>query len=313
MGSGFLGTLSTRHRGRGCQSGWLSRGLRQALVSLPAEVARTYVRIRTLEKRLGIAFNNIEMQRESLRIAAVRFKHGATTELDVQQALTALSETEATVPSIQGALRQGKNGLSILLGLPPGELGGMLAGPRQGPGCPGKSCRGHTGRTAAPSARCPQGGIAGRRPKRPDRHRGNRSLSEFLPDRIDWLRDQRYRRQQRRRPVRFRQSQLRRRAGVQLEHPQLRTPHEQRPGPGCPLSADDRELPEHRAGRLREAEDAMAAIVQSQEESAYRQNAAEAASRSTEIAQIQYRQGSVDFQRVLDSERPWSCKRNAGC
>jgi outer membrane protein TolC len=46
-----------------------------------------------------------------------------------------------------------------------------------------------------------------------------------------------------------------------------------------------------------EVEDAMVAFVQSQQESEYRGTSAQAAARSTELANIQYREGSVDFQQ----------------
>ena len=107
-----------------------------ALVSLTAEVARIYVRIRILEERLAIALNNIELQQESLRIATVRYDNGATTELDVQQALTNLSETQATVPAIKRSLRQGKNALSILLGMVPSDLADLLGPPGTVPVAP---------------------------------------------------------------------------------------------------------------------------------------------------------------------------------
>ena len=47
----------------------------------------------------------------------------------------------------------------------------------------------------------------------------------------------------------------------------------------------------------------MVAFVQSQQESRFRAEAATASKKSTEIANIQYREGAVDFQRVIDSER----------
>ena len=50
------------------------------LVSLTGDVASFYVLIRTLEKRLDIARNNVETQQESLKIAEARFRHGTTTE-----------------------------------------------------------------------------------------------------------------------------------------------------------------------------------------------------------------------------------------
>lgn len=99
-----------------------------ALVSLTADVATTYVVIRTIEERLKIARENVEIQKESLRIARARFQGGATSERDVQQALTLLLNTEATIPQLETNLRQAQNALSILLGLPPSQLGDLLAG-----------------------------------------------------------------------------------------------------------------------------------------------------------------------------------------
>ena len=55
------------------------------LVTLFAEVANTYVAIRTFEKRIQLAEENVKLQKHSLRITEVRFENGATTELDVQQ------------------------------------------------------------------------------------------------------------------------------------------------------------------------------------------------------------------------------------
>jgi NodT family efflux transporter outer membrane factor (OMF) lipoprotein len=97
-----------------------------ALVSLTADVARTYVLIRTLEERLRIAQDNVVVQKESLQIAEARFRGGATSERDVQQALTQLYSTEASIPQLEASLRQTKNALCILLGLPPRNLDDML-------------------------------------------------------------------------------------------------------------------------------------------------------------------------------------------
>jgi NodT family efflux transporter outer membrane factor (OMF) lipoprotein len=89
------------------------------LVSLTAEVANAYVIIRTFEERLAIARANVEIQERSLQIADVRFRNGATTELDVQQARTLLANTRATIPDLEAGLQQARNALSTLLGLPP--------------------------------------------------------------------------------------------------------------------------------------------------------------------------------------------------
>ena len=52
-----------------------------------------------------------------------------------------------------------------------------------------------------------------------------------------------------------------------------------------------------------ETEDAMIAFAQSQTETGFREQSAIAAARATELANIQYREGAVDFQRVIDTER----------
>ncbi len=96
------------------------------LVSLLAEVANAYVTIRTFEKRIQLAEENVELQKRSLRITQVRFQNGATTELDVQQAKTLLRNTQATIPQLKSGDRQARHALSTLLGKPPSELDGIL-------------------------------------------------------------------------------------------------------------------------------------------------------------------------------------------
>jgi len=107
-----------------------------ALVSLTADVANSYIQIRTLEKRLGIAHQNVETQRESLRIAEARFLHGTISELDVEQAKTVLNNTLASIPVLEAQLRQAKNALCLLLGLPPSHLADLLGGTSEIPVSP---------------------------------------------------------------------------------------------------------------------------------------------------------------------------------
>ncbi len=99
------------------------------LVSLTAEVARVYVLLRTSEERLAIALRNVEIQTRSLEIADIRFKAGAVTELDVQQARSLLKSTEASLPRFAADIRQAKNALAILLGKLPGEIDYMTGEP----------------------------------------------------------------------------------------------------------------------------------------------------------------------------------------
>jgi NodT family efflux transporter outer membrane factor (OMF) lipoprotein len=98
------------------------------LVSLTADVANSYVQIRVLQKRIEIARQNVETQKESLQIAEVRFNGGLTSQRDVEQAKTVLFNTRATIPTLEAQLRQAGNALSVLLGLPPSNLEDILDG-----------------------------------------------------------------------------------------------------------------------------------------------------------------------------------------
>jgi len=103
-------------------------GYDDILVTLTAEVASTYVAVRTAEERLKVTRENIKLQQQSLKIARIRFKAGAVTELDVTQATSLLRSTEATLPPLQTTVRQAKNALAILLGKLPGEIDALLNG-----------------------------------------------------------------------------------------------------------------------------------------------------------------------------------------
>ncbi len=106
------------------------------LVTLTSEVARVYVLLRTSEERLEIARQNVAIQQRSLEIAEIRFKAGAVTELDVSQAKSLLRNTEASIPRFEADIRQFKNALAILLGKLPGEIDYMLSGAKRIPRAP---------------------------------------------------------------------------------------------------------------------------------------------------------------------------------
>ncbi|MGH7924168.1 MAG: TolC family protein, partial [Candidatus Binatus sp.] len=108
------------------------------LVSLTGDVAATYVQIRTTQKQIAIAHDNVEKQRIALKIADARFRGGAATKLDVYQATNVLGSTEAAVPQLTIQLEQSKNALSVLLGMEPGRLDALIAGASDIPTAPAK-------------------------------------------------------------------------------------------------------------------------------------------------------------------------------
>jgi NodT family efflux transporter outer membrane factor (OMF) lipoprotein len=98
------------------------------LVTLIADVASTYVQIRTTQKQLTIAHDNVKTQEGILKIAVARFEGGVVTERDVDQAKNVLDTTEAAVPMLEIQLRQSLNSLAVLLGRAPGAIDGQIAG-----------------------------------------------------------------------------------------------------------------------------------------------------------------------------------------
>ena len=97
------------------------------LVTLLGDVASTYVGLRTIERQIAIARENIVKQRGIVAIARDRYKGGAATLLDVYQAENVLGATEATVPQLKIQLQQGLDALCVLLGMAPEPLGFLLA------------------------------------------------------------------------------------------------------------------------------------------------------------------------------------------
>lgn len=107
-----------------------------ALVTLMADVASSYVNWRTLQERFQVAERNLDLQQESLRIARAQYRAGETSELDVRQAETQFAQTQAQLPALQAALDQTRNGLAVLLGETPAEAAPLLTGKGAIPAAP---------------------------------------------------------------------------------------------------------------------------------------------------------------------------------
>lgn len=108
------------------------------LVLLAAQVADTYTVLRTTQEQLRISQDNIVLQQRSYDIVDVMYRHGASNELDVQQAEALLLGTQSSVPELEITLAQSRNALSSLLGMPPGSVDSLLAGSEVVPSIPDK-------------------------------------------------------------------------------------------------------------------------------------------------------------------------------
>ena len=61
-------------------------GYHEAMVTLLADVATSYVQIRTFQQRIAFARRNVEIQQGTLRLAQARLNQGKTSSLDAEQA-----------------------------------------------------------------------------------------------------------------------------------------------------------------------------------------------------------------------------------
>jgi len=274
------------------------------LVTLTGDAASNYISIRTLERRLAIARKNAGTQQQSLQIALTRFRGGVTSERDVEQARTILYNTLSTIPGLEARLRQAKNSLSILMGLPPDNLDSLLTG--------------ETGQIPAPPPQVAVGIPADLLRRRPDVRsaefqaaaqsaRIGVAKADLLPalsltgsvgllsstvgqfkltdmatigawtasagPAVQWniLNYGRITNNVRVQDARFQQALLTYQNTVLKAH--------------------------------QEVEDSLAGFLRSQESAEYLASGTEAAKRSLELAFIQYRQGSTDFTTVLTAQQ----------
>lgn len=96
-------------------------------VSVEAEVALAYLQLRGSQARLAIARDNLAGQRETLQLTRWRAQAGLASALEVEQALAAAAQTEATVPQLQTSIDQALHALAVLGGRPPGALAALQA------------------------------------------------------------------------------------------------------------------------------------------------------------------------------------------
>jgi len=95
----------------------------EMLVLLLANVANQYVEIRTLQRRLELARENVALQEPLVAAYETRYKAGMENAYPgYYQLLSNLENTKALIPQLEISLRQANNQLCILLGQPVHDL-----------------------------------------------------------------------------------------------------------------------------------------------------------------------------------------------
>jgi NodT family efflux transporter outer membrane factor (OMF) lipoprotein len=100
----------------------------QVIVTLLGDVAANYVQIRTDQERIELLWRNVKIQLGVFQFIEKQYKvgFGHVTELDYDQALSNLRQTQAAIPQLSINVRLGKNRLCVLLGMPVVDLDKML-------------------------------------------------------------------------------------------------------------------------------------------------------------------------------------------
>jgi NodT family efflux transporter outer membrane factor (OMF) lipoprotein len=100
---------------------------RSVLISLLAEVATTYIDIRTLQNQIQATRQNIALQQEALSLARSRFDLGLAPELNVHQAEVNLATTQSHLPLLEAGLSIAIYRMGVLVGLDPSALYDQLS------------------------------------------------------------------------------------------------------------------------------------------------------------------------------------------
>jgi outer membrane protein TolC len=100
----------------------------QVIVTLLGDVAANYVQIRTDQIRIKYLWKNVKIQTGIFKFIEAQYQVGfkSVTELDYDQALSNLRQTQAAIPQLIIDMRQAENRLCVLLGMPVVDLDRIL-------------------------------------------------------------------------------------------------------------------------------------------------------------------------------------------
>jgi multidrug efflux system outer membrane protein len=273
--------------------------LRGAQVLVAAEIANNYIALRGAQARRAVAEANAQTAKDTLRLTQVRREVGSGDPIDLESAKARLSATEATIPPLRMREAEAAHRLAVLIGVRPGELNDELAKPAV---------------TAAQApAALPIGDAASFLKRRPDVQAAERRMAGetartgaatadlfprvtvtgfvgFLTGDVSAL---------------FKSGSRAWSVSPQLSWPGLDIGTAQ-----ARLTAqraqEDVSLATYRKTALQAIEDLQNALVDYRERQAQVVSLAEqveASRRAAELAHIRYKEGRIDFLRVLDAER----------
>jgi multidrug efflux system outer membrane protein len=132
----FFGRVRRSNQAARADAGAAEATLRDAIVSVTAEVVRNYCVLRGLQDQLAVAEGNENNQRQTLQLVQVRLDAGRGTQLDVSRAAAQLATTEATIPPLRASIATTIHRLSVLTGQQPQALAPELSASQPMPTLP---------------------------------------------------------------------------------------------------------------------------------------------------------------------------------
>ncbi|MBM4265041.1 MAG: efflux transporter outer membrane subunit [Deltaproteobacteria bacterium] len=95
---------------------------RGVMLSLVSDVAQTYFGLLELDLELAIARDTVVSFRDTVELFQFRYEGGVGNKLEVDRAIGALKETEATIPELERRIVEAENLLRVLIGSTPGPI-----------------------------------------------------------------------------------------------------------------------------------------------------------------------------------------------
>ncbi len=109
---------------------------RDLTVIASAELARSYLMLRGVQRKISIFRQNLEIARQNQALTRDRAAGGLTTDLDVANASAQVATVEAQLPVLEEQQSRLVNAISMLLGEQPGARLAALGAPRALPPVP---------------------------------------------------------------------------------------------------------------------------------------------------------------------------------
>lgn len=98
-----------------------------SMVSMAGEIATTYVQLRVWQAELDVAEEHCSTQDSIANLVKARFDCGLGAKPQLDQALSLLYSTRATIPTLNTSIKSAISSLALLVGRYPGEIEEMLA------------------------------------------------------------------------------------------------------------------------------------------------------------------------------------------